>query len=135
MARLWLQVIEHHDGPGYGHPSELWWRDVTLEGTPSVGDRMMFLGSEDEPDGSVDIEVRNRYWALDGTLNIELRRIVHLPNDKWEEDGHHRWQGDYEGFIRNCPMPWRESDDAYGLLDDRLAWSDWQRFAALRRAK
>jgi hypothetical protein len=139
MAHLWLQVHEHHWGPGYGFPSELWSREVQIEGTPEVTDDIMLLRSDDEPEGAVTHTIKRRYWDWAGVLNLELRGIVHLPNDKYEEELNGSipactWEGhtDWERYYRHYPLPWREEDDEYGLLADRLHESGWKTFKEKR---
>jgi hypothetical protein len=136
MARIWLSVTEFHDGPGFGHPQELWWRDVDIEGAPDRGDEYSFLASETDPDGTCTTEVRARYWDINGRLNIELRRIVHLPNEDMEREitVRARQHDSTEDYIRRTPMPWRASDDeGSGVLDEQLAWSGWKRYSELER--
>lgn len=131
MTRIWLTVYELHDGPGYGYPSQLWWRDVELAHAPNIGESMFFLTSDEDPEGAVDTEVGLRYWAFDGQMNLQLRPIVHLPNDLMEKriNGYVRIEGDR--YYRTCPMPWRVDDDENGLLDDRLRASGWRTWAEL----
>lgn len=137
MARLWLMVHEQHDGPGYGFPHQLWWRDVIFEGgPPDIGERIFFLNSPEEPN-AVMHEVRSRYWNLDGQLNIEMRRIVHDPNEEYEKyfSGGVRALDDHESFLRRYPTPWRKLDDVHSTLDERLMFSGWKRYEDLSKGE
>lgn len=130
MAIVWLTVYEENEFPGFGKPYQLWWREVAVEGQPRPCDQMMLLVSDEEPYGSVQIDVRDVYWDIDGVMNIQLRHIVHLPDEHYEAHLSRFHQGDHEHYIRTTAMPWRDEDDSYGKLDDRLVQSGWQRYTS-----
>lgn len=138
MARLWLQVSYYHPGPGYGHPSELWWRDMPLEGTPVPGeDQIMVLATDDEPYGSMPHDIKRRYWDHTGRLNFEMRGFVYLPNNVYEDDlsaGIGRYSRDNATYYRHFPSPWRHEDDQYGTIEECLVASGWHRWAELRES-
>lgn len=129
MANLWLTVHEHHWGPGYGFPNELWTKSIHIEGTPSADDRIMMLTDDEEPHGSHLHDIKDRWWDADGLLNLSLRPIVHLPNETWEQDFSSQFRTAVRtGNYRNLTSPWREEDDRHGLLADRLRASGWESY-------
>jgi hypothetical protein len=125
---LWLHVYEHHHMPGYQFPDELWSKELDMAHAPDVGDEIFLWQDRDDCSG-VMVGVKNRYWDHDGTLNLELRSIVHLPNDKWEFDNKQaiaaHIRDDADCFLRHCPMPWRDYDDEDVSLNMRLRGGDW----------
>lgn len=130
MTQLWLKVHERTDWPSVSAYT-LWHRDVALEHAPDPGDTIMLLASDEEPEGAVLIDVCRRYWSINGTLNLKLREIVHLPNEEMDEriaQGVAR-HDDHLTYIERIPMPWRATDDEHGTLDDRLEDCGWRRYA------
>lgn len=111
-CRLWLSV--HEERYALGGPAALYYRDVTLEGTPAVEDEIeLFVG-----DDSVMHGIKRRYWTHDGRLHLELRDIIRNASAAHESD----WRG--IGYPRT-PMPWWPSDEETTPLLPALRAAGW----------
>jgi len=126
MAQVTLKVNIGDGAPARGH-YRLLTREVAFpEGLPLSGEQFMFL-CEESSDAS--LIVGKRWWALDGTVTLELQEITYLPTESGEE-----WIQSSHAFARSTDQPWEsqsswrdfddEGDD--GTLFDLLFAAGWQ---------